>query len=293
MDYQQFINAVEMQIRKSTEGIIKVSVNAITKNNGKERVGITLSNPEVNISPTIYLEEYYKQFCEGVLISEIVDGILTLYQEVKFKHSFAGESVTDYETVKNRLVYKLINKKKNETLLKGIPYVPYLDLAMVFYILLELNEHGTATVLVREEHMKLWDITEETLFKLAKENTKRLLPAELKTMKTVIREMMCLEESEEEAEDYMYVLSNVSKNFGAATLLYEGMTKQIWSCLKESYYVLPSSVHEMIIIPESKCPSRAELDEMIYEINRTQVEEEEILSDRAYYYDGARECLAL
>ena len=82
----------------------------------------------------------------------------------------------------------------------------------------------------------------------------------------------------------MYVLSNNQRNYGAVSILYEGLLKDIGERLQEDYYVLPSSVHEVIIVPESNSPGQEELEHMIVEINETQVEPEEVLSDRAYYY---------
>ena len=83
----------------------------------------------------------------------------------------------------------------------------------------------------------------------------------------------------------MYVLSNTIRNFGAAAIMYDRRLEHIGEYLREDYYVLPSSVHEVIIIPKSKAPGKRELIEMVSDINATQVEEEDVLSDNAYYYD--------
>ena len=88
----------------------------------------------------------------------------------------------------------------------------------------------------------------------------------------------------EEEEESLYVLSNKLRSFGAASMLYEGILEKVGQKLGENYYILPSSIHEVIVVPESKSPVKQDLEEMVREINETQVEEEEVLSDRVYYF---------
>lgn len=82
----------------------------------------------------------------------------------------------------------------------------------------------------------------------------------------------------------MYVLSNKLKNYGAACIAYPYILDMLAGVLKENFYVLPSSVHEVIIVPESSQIRQSELERMVREINETQVPEEEILSNHAYFY---------
>ena len=132
----------------------------------------------------------------------------------------------------------------------------------------------------------------ETLHQTAFSNIKTLLPAELKTMNVVIHELL-EEPFDESEEDCMYVLTNPIRTFGAACILYEGVLEDIGNQLNENFYILPSSIHEVIIVPESKSPNRVELEEMIHEINETQVAVEEVLSDKAYYYSRKEKRLIL
>lgn len=167
----------------------------------------------------------------------------------------------------------------------------YLDLAVVFYVLLEINHYGMASMMIRNEHLRMWNTTKEEIYRYARRNTEILLPDEFQTMRAVIEELTGRKETG--GKDIMYILSNENRSFGAAAILYEGRLKKIGERLGENFYVLPSSVHEMIIIAESEAPSKEELSEMVAEINRTQVEAEEVLSDHAYYYDRKQEKLVL
>lgn len=287
MNYQQFIEEVERRVKEKIKGneTITVYIHTAVKNNGKERKGITVSEKGIHISPTIYLEEYFQHFQEGKPIEKIVEKILQLYEEVKCSHPCEESLLQNYEELKGKFACKLIHRGKNEKLLNDIPYVPWMDLAIVVFVLLEVSPYGTATVLVRKEHLEIWGLTEAQLFDEAKKNTPILLPYQFCPMRKLLREICpyAVDEGEEE-EESLYVLSNKLRSFGAASMLYEGFLEKVGQKLGENYYILPSSIHEVIVVPESKSPVKQDLEEMVREINETQVEEEEVLSDRVYYF---------
>lgn len=293
MNYQQFICMVEKTVKEKAGGNVGVYVYSSIKNNGKERKGLVLSEEGINISPTIYLEEFYEKYRKGETIEKITNDILRMYDEVRFQNSWEATWIQDYEKIKDKIAYKLISRERNLELLKEVPYLPYLDLAVVFYLVLKLNQHGAATMLVRYKNMADWGIDVSVLRTQADLNTPAVLPAVFLTMKSVVAEMTGEELTEENESDDMYVLSNDVRNYGAGSILYPGLLKQIGSRLEENYYVLPSSVHEVIIIPESASPGRDELEIMIQDINNTQVLPEEILSDGPYYYDRKKRELIL
>lgn len=287
MNYQQFIEEVERRVKEKIKGneTMAVYIHTAVKNNGKERKGITVSEKGIHISPTIYLEEYFQQFQEGKPIEKIVEKILQLYEEVKCSHPWEESLLQNYEELKGKFACKLIHRGKNEKLLNDIPYVPWMDLAIVVFVLLEVSPYGTATVLVRKEHLEIWRLTEAQLFDEAKRNTPILLPYQFCPMRKLLQEICpyAVDEGEEE-EESLYVLSNKLRSFGATSMLYEGILEKVGQKLGENYYILPSSIHEVIVVPESKSPVKQDLEEMVREINETQVEEEEVLSDRVYYF---------
>lgn len=299
MTYYQFVQAVEDRMKEAVKDNVAVCIHTAEKNNGTIRRGITLTERNINISPTIYLEEYYRQFQNGISLEYITSDILRLYHEVRFQKSWGEEKISDYSEIKDKLIYRLVNRKANTEMLKNVPYIAYLDLAIVFCVLLEVNKYGTATMPVRNEHLDMWEISKKKLYRRARENTSRLLPDEFSSMSAVIEEISCGVFGESGAkdteclEDDMYVLSNRLRSYGAAAILYEGRLKAIGMYLKSNYYVLPSSVHEVIVVPEGAAPGKEELSDLVAEINQTQVEAEEVLSDRAYYYDREKDRLCM
>ncbi len=288
MTYYQFVQAVEGRIKEAVKESVAVRIHTAEKNNGTIRRGLTLTEQDINISPTIYLEEYYRQFQNGGSLEHITSDILRLYNEVRFQKSWGEEKLYDYSQVKEKVIYRLVNYESNEKMLRNVPYIVYLDLAIVFCVLLEVSKYGTATMAIRNDHLDLWGVEKEELYRQASENTSKFLPDDFSSMSAVIEELT--EESEahisfEDKEEEMYVLSNRIHSYGAAAILYSGRMEGIGMYLKSNYYILPSSVHEVIVVPEKAAVEKEDLSAMVAEINRTQVEAEEVLSDHAYYYD--------
>lgn len=291
MTYEQFILAVQERVKEGVGEEVFITIYETVKNNGTKRKGLTFTKKNVNISPTVFLEEYYRQFLKGAGLEKIVEDILCLYEEVDFRYAWDGSFIKNYNEVKDRIVYRLISRMANKELLEEIPYQEYLDLAVVFYVLVDVNDYGTASMLIRKEHLEIWGISEEDLYIEASRNTPGILGEEFQDMETIIGEITGI--WQETTQSRIYVLTNRIRSNGAAVILNEGCMNRIGEILGQNYYVLPSSIHEMIIVPENTGPDQQELSAMVKEINETQVEQEEILSDCAYYYDRKRHKLIL
>lgn len=290
MSYEAFAEEIKKQIEDRIGQGRTVYVKESVKNNGKKKKGLVFSDPSVNVSPAIFLEEFYERYLQGCSISELADRILEFYETVKVTEPLGIERLTDFAYIRQRLVYGLVNRDKNRELLKEVPYRNYLDLAIVFFVLVDTEQKDRfGTMLVRREYLKWWGVPEEDLFLAASENTGKLLPAEFMPLKTLLEEMnpMVWEETypDTQTEETMYVLTNSVRSYGAAALLYENCLHRIADFIKQDFYVLPSSVHEVIIVPVDCAPSLEELCMMVREINETQVKDEEVLSDTAYWYD--------
>lgn len=276
MNYTEFVNAMLSKTREQMKPEVQVEKHTAVKNNGTVRIGLVLMQRGINMSPTIYLEEFYEQYLNGSEIPDLVKMIQNLYQKIKVKKSYPYEDLLSYEKIKGKIVYKVIQKKTNEELLKEVPYEEYLNLAVVFYILLECSTFGTASLMIRNEHLKMWNVTGKEIAEAAKKNTPELLPAEL-----------------EKLTDYMYVLTNRTRNLGAAVILYPDTWKKVWQVIGENFYILPSSIHELILIPESYGVDRMHLEVMVREINQAEVEDEEVLAESVYYYSGKEDRVLL
>lgn len=300
MDYREFACAVKEQVNYRMTGGERAQLYTAVKNNGTERTGVLIEAPGINISPTIYLEEYYEDYRNGTPLEKIAGDIIAFYRSVRQERSWDCSQILTYPGVRDKVVFKLINTAKNSRILRTVPHIDFLDLSIVFYVLLEVTEEGTASIAVTLEHAGQWNVSAEQLWENAVENVKRLLPAEFFTMSYALKEILKkgagidgggpaepenLLGNDSCVRDGMYVLSNRMRNYGAACIVYPNVLEMIWNILQTDYYVLPSSVHEVIIVPCHRSVTSEELDEMIQDINDTQVDAEEVLSGHAYLYE--------
>ena len=110
-----------------------------------------------------------------------------MYQENRVHNDFDVSAITDFDRVKSRICFKLVNAERNVALLKTVPYVEFHDLAVVFYILLSCDAGGNAIVTIKNEMLDIWGINEiDDLYELAKRNTTCLMRATVNSMFEVV-----------------------------------------------------------------------------------------------------------
>ena len=223
MTYQEFKENVTTVIQNRLGSNVKVTIQEIIKNNDTHYDGLTILSNQLNISPTIYLNFYFKQYLKGRSLEEICHDILSVYEENRPSGNIDISFFTNYEQVKNRIVFKLINYEQNKNLLKKIPHIKILDLAIIFNCLVDADETGNATILIYNQHLSLWNITKDDLYHLAMKNTPALLTYELRDMSDVLIELMAGVPCNSMKEEFeymvpMYVLSNKSKLNGSGCI---------------------------------------------------------------------------
>lgn len=294
MNYQAFKDELCRRLQKKAGGKRTVVLEQVEKNNGVMLDAVLIKGKEEKIFPTIYLEEFYEAYEQGADLEGIAEHIFCEEEKRKQGIDFSLEQFENYEIARTRVYYKLINYKMNERMLKRIPYVKYLDLAVVFYYRMESGCFRGGSILIQNNNLDTWGITKNQLLEDAAVNTSRKLPYSFQGMESLIAELTGQEEIQNsQEEEFMYVLTNEEKYFGAAALLYPHVLAHIGSVLKKNFFVLPSSVHECILVPDLGHYTRLELMKMVREVNQNQVEEEEILSYEIYYYDRKRETLVM
>lgn len=291
MEFTNFTTLVQREVEKRAGENYRVKLNDVMKNNGVVLRGITLMQDDSNISPTIYLNPYYDAYENGdTTLGTVIDEVIDTYEKNKINRSIDMKFFLNYETVKSRIIFKLINTEKNRELLRDVPYIPFHDLSIVFQCLVSEERFGNASILIHNVHLQLWKVNARELYERALENTPLLQGYELADMNTVLEEMKALGGiDDEEIEDMqqevpMYVLSNKSRINGASCILYKDILKDFAMVVDKDLYVLPSSIHEVILLPSDGTQESEQLKEMVREINQSQVEKEEVLSDSVYYY---------
>lgn len=290
MKYETFKKVILERLACDIPDPKNISIQTIYKNNGCTLDGLIIMEKECNISPTLYLNYYYESYQAGDSFQEIYEQILESYLVNKPDRSIDVSFYTDFENTKSKIAFKLIHFERNKDLLQDIPYIPFLDLAIVFYCLISMDKKiGNATILVHNSHLSYWHTTPEDLFELAKENALKNLPPQLHNMNNVLHEIVQIKNVPsivlpEDPLYPMYVLTNNQNLFGAACILYENLLETYSEQMKSDFYILPCSIHEVILIPAYRTDCLQKFTKMVREVNETQLDEEEILSDHAYYY---------
>lgn len=282
MNYEQFICAMLECTKKKLSKSEIVEKQEILKNNGVISKGLAIRKVNENVAPIIYLEEFYKKYLLGETIETLSDILLEKSRNASSVPIWNYEDLLDFCKIKNQIVYKLINAEKNEKMLQEVPHLPLLDFAVVFYLMIPAGESENGSVLIRNAHMNLWKLPISVLYQCAKENTQRLCPYTFCSLAEYVEELA----GEMIDACPLFVLSNEMGVNGAAAILYPDMPGKIYEKLKQNYYLLPSSIHEFLIVPENNDIRPEDLRMMVKEVNETQIEKEELLSDHIYYFDG-------
>ena len=298
MEYSIFKELILEALKERFGEECQIEYKEVLKNNGVKLDGVIVRQNNCVVSPTVYVNDYYEDFSNGENINNIADIIERLIRDNTIEDEFDADELILFDNVKDRIVFKLINFERNKELLDTVPYKKYLDLAIVYYISVKEDIFECASILINNSHLKLWNKTLEEIDELAVKNTPFILKPELKSMGQTLKDIMFnSDENEFDEEDfkncYMYVLTNEKKQFGAATILYDNELKDFSERIESDFYIIPSSVHEVIIIPSKFVDSSDSLDEMICEVNSSQVPLVDILSDHAYKYNRADKCVSL
>ena len=288
MNYCEFREEVKKQLRSIAGEQMRIKIQKIQKNNGICLDGISIWKEGENVSPTIYLDHFYESFQAGENIKAIAQGIMELYEMYRIEEPIDPDFYRKFSNICSYIACKVINYEKNQELLKDIPYIRYLNLAVVFYCSIKNERIGKGTILIHNSHLKFWDVSASELAAIARENMQQQLQYEFADMMDMIQDYA--EDGEEHLSEQgermpMYVLTNQEKHLGAICIVYDTILNEIGQKLKEDYYILPSSIHECIIVPKRKEIDPDELRIMVREINDNQVHAEEVLSDEIYQYE--------
>lgn len=286
MNYQEFMDHVVSHISATVPDDKKVAIQPVIKNNGMKYDGLVIVDPILNISPTIYLNPYYHRYLNGVSMEDIFEDILKTYETYMPTEDFDISQFTDYEKAKKRIVFKLVNKEKNTELLKDIPYVEFHDLVLIFLCTVSDSRNEYGTILIHNHHLNLWNIDLKTLYKVAEENTPKLLPYRFDSIVDLVD--FPIRPIEDSFDNFhMYILTNKLKIHGATSIAYPGVLEHIANTLEDNLIIIPSSIHEVLILPEKHFNSDYsihELQEMIEEVNDIELTDDEMLSTHPYFY---------
>lgn len=299
MSFEKFKETILEEIRKKADGMFNIQIKNVTKNNGIKLTGITAEAEECNCAPCVYLDGFYERYESGEMeLSEAVDEIYRLLRKhLKEMRGINISGFLNWGTVKGSIHVKLINAEKNKELLEKTPHRLILDMAAVYYVVIcSPAVKGTGTILIRNEHMEMWGQNEGNLYMTAISNMRSDGEPCFDSMETVIKSIIPEDAGfwrnmQQPSAIGMYVLTNRHKCYGASEILDKSTLRTIADKIGDSFIVLPSSIHEVIILESDDTTEYETLADMVKEVNTTQVDVEERLSDHVYVYNRTEEVL--
>ena len=301
MNYEQFkqeiVDNIKDYLNESYENA-SVDIKQVVKNNGMELDGLVIRKEDENITPNIYLNGLFEEYNAGKSMNEILQNIADLREQADMASiPFSIEDVRDIEKIKDRIECRLVNCENNAEFLEGKPFTQLEDLAVIYSVNLgKQDPDNLMSTTVTDMLMADWGISTEELHSIALENLENS-GIQLKSLREQMIELMFPDGAPndhsmdfmlppEDAGPQMYVLSNSEKHYGAKAVLDTQKMDEIAEKLGGDYVILPSSVHEVLILPNAAEMDRPALEEMVRTVNATEVKPNEVLSDNVYVYDS-------
>ncbi|MCM1192541.1 MAG: DUF5688 family protein [Acetatifactor muris] len=266
----------------------ETDLKEVLKLNGIKRYGLIIFDSAINVSPTIYLEPFYGKFLETQDWDCVIEDIIKLYRDNMPGEPMDTKIFFDFSQVKEKIFYRLINYAENRELLEQMPHIRFLDLAKVFCIRYEKEEVGSGIISIYHSHLEHWGISADELETVADVNSPLFMAQRISNMSSVLVENGVSQEdlSVPMPEEFssVYVMSNISKSNGAGTICYPNILKTLSEKADRDIIILPSSIHEVILIPFNENENMETFRDMVHYVNANALEPEDFLSDNVYIY---------
>lgn len=291
--FEEITEAVRKEIRKVPEDL-QVETGEVVKTNDQKLHGISLRRPGQEAAPTLYLEDCLREYENGRPLQQIAEAVAEALRGALQKAPQTADISLEYQDIEEKLVFQVAEAERNRERLKDLVYRPAENgFVKVAYVMVEEDRSGNLCFAVTKRMAEDFGYDVERLLDRADANMQQRYRPVLTEMTDVFMGRSCAEggidplteDFGKAADGMMYVLTNESSINGAGALFYPDVQTRIGEILGSSYYVLPSSRHEVIITPERNAPGVRELQALVRDVNRTMVEPRDILSDRVFLFD--------
>lgn len=293
MEFKQFVDLIVERIPEYLlqYDIEKIHIEEVSKNNGIKCTGMVIILKGEAVSPNIYLDYYFMQYKRGVALEAIFDMISGEYKSAREEMKFVKFPTMEEKDAKERIFIKLVNYERNEKILEDCPYIPFLDLAITFRYLANKDENGIASALIHNKDMERWEMNTEELYLVAKENTRRIFPPSLRRLEERLKEE--IPSCDDIFDIGLYVLTNEQGINGAAYMIDKDIIDGFAEERKSSLFILPSSIHEVLLLPVGEGMRKEDLEELVKDVNKYVVSEMDFLSNHVYYYDISKKSIQI
>ena len=303
MDYENFKEQLIEDLKERLFGNgdeINISVNEVKKLN-ESYEAITATPEGSNIGVNIGIDKFYDAYENGTSFDELVDRAEDVIMKgLNERPDFNLDSLSDYSQMKEKLAMEVVSAENNKEMLETVPHQNLEDMAVVYRFVLNSDDEGRASILVTNQLIENMGVTPEQLHADALENAPKIKPVEIKGMSEVMAEMMGVEQAEmmgifpvAPEDEKIYVATVPDKVHGAGVLAYQNFMDQAAERAGGDFYILPSSLHEVLIVPDNGEMGLKDLEAMVKEVNATQVAPADKLTDSVYHYDSKEKIFEL
>lgn len=289
MSYDDFKQNLVNEIRNELGSTFKV-ITFTAAFKGEKLDALCITEEGMPTSPAFYFKDYVTEYDSGATIEYLAREIIGAFFAHANMLDFTNEKIISFENFKDRIIFRVVNRRANEDLLKVVPHVKVHDLAIIFCCVNEENDDFPAMITITNDLLKLWKTDVDTIHKLAQINIARLLPVEVYPLNNGILDICSMGFDyhtliKKLSPTYMYIFTNKHCKHGFGVIFYPDLL-QDFSKRFGSFYILPSSEDEAIFITESAEFSIPDLKGLVRSINNNFTTEAEFLSNSIYYYDA-------
>ena len=251
---------------------------------------------KVSVMPSYYFDDIYRSYCRDEDLSRSLYEICASMKNCLQNGPLVPEDV-NLTNIKKNVIAELMSRYTASECMDTVPHRMYEDMYIVYRWVVKLDDNGVFSTLIDNNLMDAINITEDELYKCAMVNTKRLIVPQIKTLDSVIRQMMRKEGKTDreirkslgkaDKDTRIYILTN-KQNFRASTaIMFDSVRRKIADKLESDFYVVPTSVNESLIVPATCDIDPSRLWQMLAESNAYYLgDEDQILSDSIYYYSA-------
>lgn len=315
-DFEEFKQVLENRIREYLPEEYRngnILFQKVTKSGLGQLTGMTIRTQGESIAPCLYIDSAFEEHQKyGVSIDTIASSMGKAFEKaVKEKQMLPNDRNLrelmihgfDWNTVKENCYLSAVPASGNNTYLMNVPHRVQGDIAAVYIIVLGESDIGQMSVSVTNDLAKHFGVSEEELFRVAMQNMMKKNPPHIVSMENSMVDILMGESlsfketfqeelellpdvSNDDRQIPLSILTNSEAMNGAAALFSRKTMDGIAKKYPEGFYILPSSIHEAIIVAKGEWSlSVDEMNTMVKEINQTKVVPEERLSDCVHEYD--------
>ena len=272
---------------------VNISVHEVNKLN-ESYEAITVTPEGSNIGVNVGIDKFFGAYENGTPYEEVVDKAVDVVAHgIAQRPEFDIDSLTDYSQMKEKLAMEVVSAEANKDLLETVPHKNMEDMAVVYRFVLSSDDDGRASILVTNQIIESMGVTPEQLHADALENAPHIKPAEIRGMSEVMAELVGPEQAEmmgivpmDPKDEQMFVATVPDKVHGAGVLAYQDFMDQAAERVGGDFFILPSSIHEILIVPDNGQMDLKTLEDMVKDVNATQVAPADKLTDSVYHYDS-------